>query len=105
MDSELKHEIGCYFYKVFGVLIQNFVLLLVLKSSLWDAIIVFHTYEANRTDNGTVLLLVALTQLGLVISSNSHQFQGHTFPFGLHYKSKNRNLQSHMTMCYTPAFL
>ena len=64
------------------------ILLLVLKSRLLEAIIVLHTYEANKIDNGTMLLLIALTELGLVISLNNHQFQGHTSPFGLHYKSK-----------------
>ena len=93
------------FTKFLLFLFKMFIVLLVLKSRLWEAIIVFHTYETHRTDNGTMLLLVTSTELGLVISSNNHQFQGHVSPFGLHYKSKNSDLEAHMTMCYTPAFL
>ena len=70
------------------LLFEIFIIELVLELRLWEAIIVFHTYEADRTDNAIMLLLVALTQLGLIISSNNHQFQGCASTFACTTKAK-----------------
>ena len=76
------------FTKFLVFLFKFFIILLVLKSRCWEAIIVFHTYEANRTDNGRMLVLVGSTELGLVISSKNHRFQGHTSPLTRTTKAK-----------------